>query len=93
MKNCDFPGFLQMLLNILYLHNYMLYIAYNYIIIYRTGPMTQNRKSGLEVKKLDFDQKNANIIYFLISFFGPAVFCKCLYLFYTCIICGIRPIR
>ena len=74
-----------MLLPILYLHN----------MRYRTDPMTQNRKSSLEVKKSRFWPKKIVNNIFLISlknFFGSAVFCKCFYPFYTCIICGIGPI-
>ena len=61
-----------------------------------TDPMTQNRKKWLRSKKSRFwEEKIANNIFFnlLKNNFGPAVFCKCFYPFYTCIICGIGPIR
>ena len=75
-----------MLLPILYLHN----------MRYRTDPMTQNRKKWLRSQKNSiWPKKIANNIFFnfLKNIFGPAVFCKCFYPFYTCIICGIGPIR
>ena len=63
---------------------------------YRTDPMTQNRKKWFRSQKKSILAKKIdnNIFFnFLKKFFGPAVFCKCFYPFYTCIICDMGPIR
>ena len=89
MQKWDFSGtsdLLKMLLNTLYFH-YMRY---------RTDTMTQTWEKWLRSRFLAIlSLKSQKVLFFnfLKKNFGPAVFCKCFYPFYTCIICGIGQIQ
>ena len=92
MQKWDFSGtwdILQMLLNTLYFH-YMRYRTDRKTRFWENWLRSQKTKKKSILAKQNV---NNNFFNFLKTFFGPAVFCKRFYPFYTCIICSIGPIR